>query len=59
MNIDPKRYLISARRMFEVLEKRRALVIFYEPPGGHSDHLAERLQRGVAWVFERPLVEIR
>jgi enterochelin esterase family protein len=56
---DEWRFNISARRMFDVLEKRPASVTFYEPPGGHADHLAERLQRGVAWVFGRPLVEIR
>jgi enterochelin esterase family protein len=56
---DEWRFNISARRMFEVLEKRAAPVTFYEPPGGHSDHLTERLQRSAAWVFGRPLVEIR
>ncbi len=45
----------SARKIFDVLRERPAPVTFHEPPGGHSDRVAERLERGLAWVFGRPL----
>ena len=50
---------VSARRMFELLRERPAPVTFYEPSGGHSDRVPERLARGLAWVFGRPLTELR
>jgi S-formylglutathione hydrolase FrmB len=56
---DEWRFNISARRIFDVLQKRPAPATFDEPPGGHADHLTERLERGIAWVFGRPVVEIR
>lgn len=43
---------IGARNMHAVLRERPAPVAFYESPGGHSDHLAERLIRGVKWALE-------
>ncbi len=46
---------VSARKIHDVLRARGAKVTFDEPPGGHSDGLVERLARGVAWVFEKPL----
>lgn len=49
---------IGARKIFEVLRTRPARCTFYEPPGHHSDHVGERLQRGLAWVFNRPLADI-
>ncbi len=50
---------VGARKIYEVLRNRPARCTFYEPPGGHSDHLQERLQRGLAWVFHRPALEIK
>ena len=50
---------VGARKIYEVLQTRPARCIFYEPPGHHSDHVRERLQRGLAWVFERPMTDIR
>ncbi len=49
---------IGARKIFEVLQSRPARCAFYEPPGHHSDHVRERLQRGLEWVFQRPLTDI-
>jgi hypothetical protein len=50
---------IGARKIYEVLRTRPARCTFYEPPGHHSDHVRERLQRGLAWVFQRPLTDIK
>ena len=50
---------IGARKIFEVLKTRPARCTFYEPPGHHSDHVRERLQRGLEWVFNRPLTDIK
>jgi enterochelin esterase family protein len=49
---------IGARKIFEVLQARPARCAFYEPAGHHSDHVRERLQRGLEWVFKRPLTDI-
>lgn len=49
---------IGARKIYEVLAARHALCAFYEPPGHHNDHVLDRLQRGLAWVFNRPLRDI-
>jgi S-formylglutathione hydrolase FrmB len=50
---------IGARKIYAVLQTRSARCTFYEPPGKHSDHVRERLQRGLEWVFEKPLTEIK
>ncbi len=50
---------IGARKIYEVLKNRSAACTFYEPPGKHSDHVRERLQRGLEWVFEKPLTDIK
>ncbi len=50
---------VGARKIYEVLRERPARCTFYEPPGGHGDHLPERLARGLAWFFKRPLQEIK
>lgn len=50
---------VGARKIYEVIRDRPARCTFYEPPGKHSDHLQERLTRGLAWVFIRPLQEIK
>lgn len=43
----------GARKIYEVLRARSARCAFYEPAGKHSDHVPERLERGIAWVFGR------
>ena len=43
----------GARRIYEVLRTRPARCTFYEPVGKHGDHVPERLERGLAWVFGR------
>jgi hypothetical protein len=50
---------IGARKIFGVLNAEGFHCTFYEPPGHHSDHLRERLQRGLEWVFGRPLTEVK
>ena len=50
---------LGARKIYEVLQTRPARCVFYEPPGKHSDHVRERLQRGLEWVFEKPLTDIK
>ncbi len=50
---------IGARKIYEVLKQRSSPCTFYEPPGKHSDHVRERLQRGLEWVFDRPLTDIK
>jgi S-formylglutathione hydrolase FrmB len=50
---------LGARKIYEVIRGRPARCTFYEPPGQHSDHVPERLQRGLAWIFNRPLPEIK
>ena len=42
---------IGARKIWEVLRERKSPVTFYESPGHHNDHLAERLVRGLGWVL--------
>lgn len=46
---------IGARAIYKVLRERPARCAFCEPPGHHGDHLRERLQRGLEWVFGKPL----
>ena len=43
----------GARKIYEVLQTRPARCSFYEPVGKHGDHVPERLERGLAWVFGR------
>ena len=50
---------VGARKIYEALCNRPARCTFYEPPGGHTDHLQARLQRGLAWIFHRPMQEIK
>ena len=50
---------IGAREIFEVLNGQGMHCSFYEPPGHHSDHVLERLQRGLEWVFGRPLSGVK
>ncbi|EEF61351.1 putative esterase [Pedosphaera parvula Ellin514] len=50
---------VGARKIYEVMKKRSSSCVFYEPPGHHSDHVAERLERGGAWSFGRPVKDIK
>lgn len=50
---------LGARKIFEVLREKPGRCTFYEPPGHHSDHLYERLKRGLGWVFRRPVDDIK
>ncbi|HSY18192.1 MAG TPA: alpha/beta hydrolase-fold protein [Candidatus Acidoferrales bacterium] len=50
---------IGARKIYEVLKLRTSRCTFYEPPGRHADHVRERLQRGLQWVFDHPLTDIK
>jgi enterochelin esterase family protein len=49
---------VSARRMFDVLRERASPVTFYEPAGGHSDRVPERLIRGLQWTFGQPVRDL-
>jgi len=49
---------VGARNIFEALKKDPVRSTFYQPPGHHSDHVRERLQRGLEWVFDRPLTDV-
>lgn len=49
---------IGARAIYEVLRQRPGRCAFYEPPGRHGDHVPDRLQRGLEWVFGKPLMDI-
>lgn len=49
---------IGARKIHEVLRSRASPVTFYESPGNHSDHLEQRLVRGLTWVFGQPTKDI-
>ncbi len=46
-------------RVLRDLIKPYTRVHFYESPGGHADHIEERLARGLEWVFERKMRPIQ
>ena len=50
---------IGARKIYDVLRDRPARCAFYEPTGRHSDRVPERLERGLAWVFNRPMQDLK
>ena len=52
---DQYRANVGAAKIYEVLRHRPARCTFYEPPGKHSDQVPARLQRGLAWIFNRPM----
>ena len=45
---------IGAAKIYETLRGRKAQALFYESPGHHSEHLVERLTRGLEWVAGKP-----
>ena len=44
---------IGAGKIHEAIREKTPRSTFYESPGHHSDHLAERLARGLAWISEK------
>ena len=50
---------IGAEKIRKALTGKIPHVAFYESPGHHSDRLAERLARGLAWVNGRPVPELQ
>jgi len=50
---------IGARKIYETIRNRAAPCAFYEPPGNHSDHVPERLERGLAWTFGQKAEDIK
>jgi S-formylglutathione hydrolase FrmB len=49
---------LGAQRVGEVLAKKGVDYTTYYPPGHHSDHLRERIVRGIDWIFKKPLESI-
>lgn len=50
---------VGAREIYKAICDRSARCTFYEPPGRHGDHVPARLQRGLEWIWGRPLDEIQ
>lgn len=50
---------IGAHAIFEAIRKRVRRCTFYEPPGRHGQHLPARLERGLEWIFDRPVQNIK
>lgn len=50
---------IGARAIYETIRDRSSPCAFYEPPGHHGQHLPERLERGLAWMFGKKTEDIR
>ena len=50
---------IGARKINVALSNHPGRHVFYEPSGHHSDGVPERLQRGLNWVFEKPLTDLK
>lgn len=42
---------IGAHAIYDTIKDRPARTTFREPPGRHGDHMMERLEIGVVWVF--------
>ena len=41
---------IGAAKIYDVMKTRRSRATFYESPGGHGDHLLERIERALLWL---------
>jgi len=50
---------IGAKAIYEAIKNRPSRTAFYQPPGHHSSHLRERIERGMQWIFEKPLSDIK
>lgn len=53
-----KANLGAAKVVGELSEKVKFLTVYY-PPGHHSDHLPDRIERGLDWVLGLPTAEIQ
>lgn len=49
---------VGARKIYEALHSHHDRCTFYEPPGHHGDHVFDRLQRGLEWIYGKPLTDI-
>jgi len=49
----------GAAKVAEELKGKGIVFTTYFPPGHHSDHLKERIVRGISWCLGRPLEEIK
>lgn len=49
---------VGAEKIYEVLRRRPARCTVYQPAGGHGDRVPERLERGLAWLFDRPMQDL-
>ncbi len=56
--LDEYKANIGARKIYEALHNRQSRCTFYEPPGKHGEHVPERLQRGIAWIFNKPVKDL-
>ena len=50
---------IGAHAIYEAIRGRVKRCTFYEPPGRHGDHIPARLERGLEWIFGRPLLKVK
>ena|SRR5579885_317829 len=50
---------VGAKAIYEAIRNHVRRCTFYEPPGGHGDHVPERLARGLEWIFGRPVQNIQ
>ena len=50
---------IGAKAIYEAIKNRPSRTALYQPPGHHSSHLRERIERGMQWIFEKPLSDIK
>lgn len=50
---------LGAEKVAEGLKNKRVSFTLSFPPGHHSDHLFERIERGIRWVLRAPTFEIR
>ncbi|MDR3692710.1 MAG: alpha/beta hydrolase [Fimbriimonas sp.] len=49
---------IGAQKVADGLKGKGVTFTTYFPPGHHSDHLAERIVRGISWVLGAPIKEV-
>jgi S-formylglutathione hydrolase FrmB len=50
---------LGAAKVAENLKGKVDNMTLYFPPGHHSDHLEERLLRGIGWIFGAPTFDIK
>ena len=57
-NEDDFKANLGAQQVADGLKNKRVTYTLSFPPGHHSDHLFERIERGVRWVMHLPTFEI-